>query len=162
MRRWTGLCGMVCVGCASTATVETLGEAGLLVYRTTVMHGGQAPAGWSDAHFALGETYAVSVDLTELGAASLSAPDAVVHRLQASSDYASTAQGDGQAGLVVHHPPIDSRDVPDLDLTPAEVGALWLEARVDGATVDVVKLQVVAGRVEVSDGVVYGPEDGRW
>ena len=149
-------------GCAATTTVETVGEAGLLVYRTTVMHTGRAPSSWSEARFALGESYAVSVELTELGTASLSEPAAVEHRLQAAGEYAATPDDEELAGEVVHHSPVDDRDVPDLELHLEMAGTLWLEARVGEESVDVVELQVVAGHLEVPDGVVYGREDGRW
>jgi len=150
------------VGCGGSTTVETVGEAGLLVYRTIVFHGPTPPASWSEAHFAVNETYAVSISLTELGAASLSAPDAVTHQLYASQDYVASDEDDTQAGVLKLHPSADSRDVPDLNLTPLEAGTLWLEAHVEGDAVDVVRLQVVAGHLEVADGVVYEPEDGRW
>ena len=163
MRKWCLVSGVLaCTGCASSTTIETVGEAGLLVYRTTVMHTGSPPSTWADAHFALGETYAVTVELTELGAASLSEPDAVVHRMQVAGEYAAAPDEESLAGEVVHLPAADGRDVPDLELTFSMAGTVWLEALADGESVDVVELEVVAGHVEVPDGVVYGREDGRW
>ena len=163
MRKWCLVSGVLaCTGCASTATVETVGQAGLLVYRTTVMHTGSAPSSWSEARFAVDEPYLVTVDLTELGAASLSEPDTVVHRMQVAGEYVESPDDDSLAGEVVHLPVVDGRDVPDLQLTFSAAGTVWLEAQVAGESVDVVELEVVAGHVEVPDGVVYGREDGRW
>ena len=69
MRKWCLLSGVLaCTGCAATATVETVSQAGLLVYRTTVMHTGSAPSSWAEARFAVDEPYLVTVELTELGA----------------------------------------------------------------------------------------------
>lgn len=153
---------VVGMGCGGSTTVEAVGEAGLLVYQTTVFHGPTQPDSWSDAHFALHETYAVAISLTDLGVASLSEPAAVSHQLYASQDYVEPGRDTEQAGLLELYSSGDSRDVPDLDLTPLKAGSLWLEAHSAAGVVDVVRLQVVAGHLEVADGVVYEPEDGRW
>ena len=47
-------------------------------------------------------------------------------------------------------------------MRPELVGVLYLEAVYQDDVVDVVPLDVMAGRLQVDDGVVYGVGDGRW
>jgi hypothetical protein len=141
-------------GCTSESTVATLGEAGLVVWSTTVFHRGEGPGSWDQAEFVVGTPYRVSALLTDDGSSAILEPHTIEQRLRVA---------DGpDAGSVEALGEYTTSDIEVVRMRPEVVGTLYLEAVYQGNVVDVAPLEVMAGRVEVDDGVVYGVEDGRW
>ena len=141
-------------GCTSESTVATLGEAGLVVWSTTVFHRGEAPGSWAEADFSVGTAYRVSALLTDAGTSAILEPDTIEQRLR-------TADGP-DAGRVDALGEYSASGVEVIRMRPELVGVLYLEAVYQEDVVDVVPLDVMAGRLQVDDGVVYGVDDGRW
>ena len=153
-RLLSALCASIAVGCASESTVAIVGEAGLLVWVTTVFHGSDAPDSWADADFVVDASYRVSTELTEAGSSAILEPQTIAQRLR---------MADGAAGGTVEPLGAYSASViEEVRMVPGTTGTLYLEATYQGDVVDVVALSVMSGRVQVDDGVVYGADDGRW
>jgi hypothetical protein len=151
---FAGICVWCAAGCASEQTVAVLGEAGLVAWSTTVYYSGDAPSSWAEAAFAAGDSYTLTAVLTDDGTSSILAPDTITHRLR-------FADGES-AGTVEHREEWSSAGIPIVDAEPTTAGTAYLEALYQGEVVDVVAMTVIAGRVQVDDGVVYGVDDGRW
>ncbi len=153
-RIFSALCAVLTVGCASESTVATVGEAGLLVWATTVFHGSDAPDSWADADFLMGAAYRVTAELTADGSSAILEPQTIGQRLR----LADGAQG----GTVEPLGQYSASIIEEVRMTPETTGTLYLEAIYQDDVVDVVALTVLSGRIQVDDGVVYGVDDGRW
>jgi len=155
MRAWCASVGLIALsGCVSEQSVAILGEAGLIAWSTTVYYTGDAPTGWEDASFATHQPYTITAVLTDTGTSSILEPHTVTHRLR---------DADGaDAGEVEHLEDLSSSGIPSFRAVPGHAGTIYIEATYQDEVVDVAALTVIAGRVQVDDGVVYGPDDGRW
>lgn len=141
-------------GCTSESTVATLGEAGLVVWSTTVFHRGEAPGSWAEAAFSVGSSYRVSALLTDAGTSAILEPDTIEQRLR-------TANGP-DAGNIDVLDEYSASGVEVIRMRPELAGILYLEAVYQDDVIDVAPLDVMPGRLQVDDGVVYGVDDGRW
>lgn len=130
--------------CSGTTTLTTIGEAGVVTYAVEVAYRKSPPTTWEDALFVMDHEYVFFTGLTNEGAARLPDPSAVTHIL---------VDEDGDFAGDITPEVLDESDlpqVPDFTLTPTTVGALRLEAWVDGARVDIAPLVSVSDHLSVS------------